>query len=140
LITLVGADNAIFNQTLADFGLDKDIARLSLLLEENTRHGIGPEDQKGHLITNALARPFSIFPFRLADPWSEKPTQKLFWISASGRRLGDAGFITALLSQHRPGDPCQRVGESGGQNVGVEVLSGAREPDPEAVLRPACRP
>jgi hypothetical protein len=69
-----------------------------------------------------------------------KPTEQLFWISASGRRLGDARFITALLSQHRPGDPCQLVGESGGQNVGMEALSGAREPDPEAVFRPACRP
>jgi hypothetical protein len=28
---------------------------------------LGPEDQKGHLITNALARPFSISSFRLAD-------------------------------------------------------------------------
>ncbi len=28
---------------------------------------VGPEGQKGHLITNALARPFSISSFRLAD-------------------------------------------------------------------------
>ena len=28
---------------------------------------LGPEGQKGHLITNALARPFSIASFRLAD-------------------------------------------------------------------------
>jgi hypothetical protein len=28
---------------------------------------LGPEGQKGHLITNALARPFSISSFRLAD-------------------------------------------------------------------------
>ena len=27
----------------------------------------GPEGQRGHLITNALARPFSISSFRLAD-------------------------------------------------------------------------
>ena len=32
LITLVGADNVNFNRTFAGFGLDKDIARLSLLL------------------------------------------------------------------------------------------------------------
>ena len=38
-------------------------------------------------------------------PWWEKPTQKLFWISALGRRLGDAGFITALLSQSRRSVP-----------------------------------
>ena len=31
LITLVGADNVNFNRTFAGFGLDKDIARLSLL-------------------------------------------------------------------------------------------------------------
>jgi ABC-type branched-subunit amino acid transport system substrate-binding protein len=43
LITLVGADNVNFNRTFAGFGLDKDIARLSLLLEENTLLGIGPE-------------------------------------------------------------------------------------------------
>ena len=28
---------------------------------------LGPEGQKGHLITNALARPFSISSFQLAD-------------------------------------------------------------------------
>src|ERR1700751_1067197 len=43
LITLVGADNVNFNRTFAGFGLDKDIARLSLLLEENTLHGIGAD-------------------------------------------------------------------------------------------------
>jgi urea transport system substrate-binding protein len=43
LITLVGADNINFNRTFAGFGLDKDIVRLSLLLEENTLHGIGAE-------------------------------------------------------------------------------------------------
>ena len=43
LITLVGADNVNFNRTFAGFGLDKDIARLSLLLEENTLLGIGAE-------------------------------------------------------------------------------------------------
>jgi len=43
LITLVGADNVNFNRTFAGFGLDKSIARLSLLLEENTLKGIGTE-------------------------------------------------------------------------------------------------
>ncbi len=43
LITLVGADNVNFNRTFAGFGLNKDIARLSLLLEENTLLGIGPD-------------------------------------------------------------------------------------------------
>ena len=43
LITLVGADNVNFNRTFAGFGLDKEISRLSLLLEENTLLGIGAE-------------------------------------------------------------------------------------------------
>jgi ABC-type branched-subunit amino acid transport system substrate-binding protein len=43
LITLVGADNVNFNRTFAGFGLDKDIGRLSLLLEENTLLGVGAE-------------------------------------------------------------------------------------------------
>ena len=46
LITLVGADNVNFNRTFAGFGLDKDISRLSLLLEENTLLGIGAESSK----------------------------------------------------------------------------------------------
>ena len=75
-------------------------------------------------------RPFSISSFRLADLGGK-----------ANSTIGlDTRFITALLSQHRPGDPCQLVGESGGQNVGMEALSGTREPDPEAVFRPACRP
>ncbi len=41
--TLVGADNVNFNRTFAGFGLDKDIARVAFLLEENTLHGIGAE-------------------------------------------------------------------------------------------------
>src|ERR1700729_4403010 len=46
LITLVGADNVNFNRTFAGFGLEKDISRLSLLLEENTLHGIGADSSK----------------------------------------------------------------------------------------------
>jgi len=46
LITLVGADNVNFNRTFAGFGLDKDISRLSLLLEENTLLGVGAESSK----------------------------------------------------------------------------------------------
>jgi ABC-type branched-subunit amino acid transport system substrate-binding protein len=42
--TLVGADNVNFNRTFAGFGLDKTIARLSMLLEENTLMGIGAEN------------------------------------------------------------------------------------------------
>ena len=43
IATLVGADNVNFNRTFAGFGLDKTIARLSMLLEENTLLGIGAE-------------------------------------------------------------------------------------------------
>jgi urea transport system substrate-binding protein len=44
ICTLVGADNVNFNRTFAGFGLDKSIARLSLLLEENTLMGVGAEN------------------------------------------------------------------------------------------------
>ena len=44
ICTLVGADNVNFNRTFAGFGLDKTIARLSMLLEENTLMGIGAEN------------------------------------------------------------------------------------------------
>ena len=54
----------------------------------------------------------------------------------SGCWLHNARFAAALLCQHSPGDPRQLVGESCSQNVGMQALSGAREPDPEAVLRP----
>jgi ABC-type branched-subunit amino acid transport system substrate-binding protein len=43
VITLVGADNVNFNRTFAGFGLDKNIVRVSFLLEENTLHGVGPD-------------------------------------------------------------------------------------------------
>ena len=110
---------------------------------------LGPEGHTGHLITNALAKPFSISSFRLADLGGKANSTIVLGaslasviplVSVSGCRLREARLITAFLRQHRPGDPCQLVGESCGQNVGVEALSGAREPDPEAVLRPACRP
>ena len=44
IATLVGADNVNFNRTFAGFGLDKTIARMALLLEENTLMGIGAEN------------------------------------------------------------------------------------------------
>jgi ABC-type branched-subunit amino acid transport system substrate-binding protein len=44
IATLVGADNVNFNRTFAGFGLDKSIARLSMLLEENTLMGVGAEN------------------------------------------------------------------------------------------------
>ena len=43
VITLVGADNVNFNRAFAGFGLDKQIARLAFLLEENTLMGVGAE-------------------------------------------------------------------------------------------------
>jgi ABC-type branched-subunit amino acid transport system substrate-binding protein len=42
--TLVGADNVNYNRTFAGIGHDKSIARISLLLEENTLLGIGAEN------------------------------------------------------------------------------------------------
>ena len=54
LITLVGADNVNFNRTFAGFGLDKYIARLSLLLEENTLLGIGPRFQQQSVLLDVL--------------------------------------------------------------------------------------
>jgi urea transport system substrate-binding protein len=44
IVTLVGADNVNFNRTFAGFGLDKSIARVSMLLEENTLMGVGAEN------------------------------------------------------------------------------------------------
>jgi hypothetical protein len=83
----------------------------------------------GHLITNALARPFSISSFRLADLGgkadyylrdqpkpSANPLVNLSEIIL-GCCLHNARFITALLYQHSPGDPRQLVGESRSQNV-----------------------
>ena len=46
VVTLVGADNVNFNRTFAGFGLDKDMLRASMLLEENTLLGIGAENSK----------------------------------------------------------------------------------------------
>ena len=105
-----------------------DIRARSISFASRPRRPEGPPDHE------RAGETFLHLLISTRRPRWETPTQKLFWISALGRRLGDAGFITALLSQHRPGDPCQLVGESGGQNVGVEALSGAREPDPEAPL------
>ena len=85
----------------------------------------------GHLIANALARPFSISSFRLADLGEKadyylrdqpKPSASPLVnlrVFISGCGLRDARFIAALLCQHRPGDTRQLVGESRGQNVTV---------------------
>ncbi len=43
-ITLVGGDNINFNRAFAGFGLDADIKRLSVLLDELTLLGIGAEN------------------------------------------------------------------------------------------------
>src|SRR6202047_1915050 len=100
---------------------------------------LGPEGHTGHLITNALAKPFSISSFRLADLGGKANSTIILGaslsvshslsvnLSVSGCRLREARFITALLDQHRPGDPCQLVGESRGQNVGMEALGGASQ-------------
>ena len=54
--TLVGADNVNFNRTFAGFGLDKTIARLSLLLEENTLMGDRRREQRQPLFVHGLLR------------------------------------------------------------------------------------
>jgi len=46
-ITLVGGDNINFNRAFAGFGLDADIGRLSVLLDELTLLGIGAENSNG---------------------------------------------------------------------------------------------
>ena len=51
VITLVGADNVNFNRTFAGFGLDKDILRASMLLEENTLLGIGASNAENFFFT-----------------------------------------------------------------------------------------
>ena len=90
---------------------------------------LGPEGQKGHLITNALARPFSISSFRLADLGGKANSTIVFRASSSvshsfgelsvlGCRFREACLITALLGWHSPGHPRQLVGESRSQNVG----------------------
>src|SRR5262249_5163561 len=58
----------------------------------------------------------------------------------SGCGLRYARLIAALLCQHGPSDPRQLVGEGSGQNVRMQALSGANEPESEAVLRPVRRP
>jgi hypothetical protein len=80
----------------------------------------------GHLITNALARPFLHLLFRLADlggkanyylrDQSMPSAVPLVNLSEfiSGCCLHDARFIAALLCQHSPGDPRQLVGECHG--------------------------
>ena len=85
-------------------------------------------------------------PRRESQPWlsdslepSAIPLVNLS-VFISGCCLHDACFIVALLCQHGPGDTRQLVGKSCGQNVTVQALSSASEPDPEAVLWPARRP
>src|ERR1700751_6006444 len=46
---------------------------------------LGPEGQKGHLITNALARPFSISSFRLADLGGKSQFKNCFGYPLSSR-------------------------------------------------------
>src|SRR5271170_6722971 len=78
---------------------------------------LGPEGQKGHLITNALARPFLHLLFPTRRPRRESQLNYCFRdqlepsaiplvtlrVFISGCGLRDAHFIAALLCQHRPG-------------------------------------
>src|ERR1700751_463428 len=115
---------------------------------------LGREGHMGHLVTNALARPFSISSFRLADLGGKANSG--FWgqlepslrshrrslaligerrgtaaiplvnlrVFISGCCLCDARLIAALLRQHGPGDPCQLVGGGRSQNVRMQAASG----------------
>jgi urea transport system substrate-binding protein len=80
LITLVGADNVNFNRTFGGFGLDKDIARLSLLLEENTLKGIGAESSNNlfscmSYYANAPGEPNAKFKAAYAKKFGDKAPQ-----------------------------------------------------------------
>src|SRR6478735_7880590 len=90
---------------------------------------------------------FSISSFQLADLGGKANycyrDQFQTWGGGhplSGCGLRDARLIAALLCQHGPSDPRQLVGEGSGQNVRMQALSGANEPESEAVLRPVRRP
>ncbi len=86
LITLVGADNVNFNRTFAGFGLDKDIARLSLLLEENTLLGIGPES------SNNL---FSSMSYYANAPGEANKKFKAAYFAKFGDKAPQLGLIGA---------------------------------------------
>jgi urea transport system substrate-binding protein len=86
LITLVGADNGNFNRTVAGFGLDKDIARLSLLLEENTLLGIGPDS------SNNL---FSSMSYYANAPGEANKKFKAAYFAKFGDKAPQLGLIGA---------------------------------------------
>jgi ABC-type branched-subunit amino acid transport system substrate-binding protein len=86
LITLVGADNVNFNRTFAGFGLDKDIARLSLLLEENTLLGIGPDS------SNNL---FSSMSYYANAPGEANKKFKAAYFAKFGDKAPQLGLIGA---------------------------------------------
>jgi urea transport system substrate-binding protein len=86
LITLVGADNVNFNRTFAGFGLDKDIARLSLLLEENTLLGIGPDS------SNNL---FSSMSYYANAPGEANKKFKASYFAKFGDKAPQLGLIGA---------------------------------------------
>ena len=86
LITLVGADNVNFNRTVAGFGLDKDIARLSLLLEENTLLGIGPDS------SNNL---FSSMSYYANAPGEANKKFKAAYFAKFGDKAPQLGLIGA---------------------------------------------
>ncbi len=86
LITLVGADNVNFNRTFAGFGLDKEISRLSLLLEENTLLGIGAES------SNNL---FSSMSYYANAPGEANKKFKAAYFAKFGDKAPQLGLIGA---------------------------------------------
>ena len=121
LITLVGADNVNFNRTFAGFGLDKDIARLSLLLEENTLHGIGAES------SNNL---FSCMSYYANAPGEANKKFKAAYFAKFGDKAPQLGMIGADCYG---GIYCaQGAGHQGGRHRCQEVhgrLEGLTLPD-----------
>ncbi len=86
ICTLVGADNVNFNRTFAGFGLDKTIARLSMLLEENTLMGIGAENS---------ANLYSCMGFFANGPSEVSKAFKAEYVAKYGAKAPQLGTIGA---------------------------------------------
>jgi ABC-type branched-subunit amino acid transport system substrate-binding protein len=84
VITLVGADNVNFNRTFAGFGLDKEIARLAFLLEENTLMGVGAESS---------ANLFSCMGYFANDPSPANATFKAAYTAKFGDKAPQLATI-----------------------------------------------
>jgi urea transport system substrate-binding protein len=86
LQTLVGGDNVNFNRTFADFGLAKNMVRMSCLLEENTLAGIG-KDASANLYS--CLGYFSVI---------DTPENKAF-LAAQKKKFGDKAPVQNAISK-----------------------------------------